>query len=823
MASRRRSLSSATRNPTALALALAAVLGTSMSQRAYAGATGAAGGALASLDGEPLAQVAAMRAPQTLYLDVVLDGRTVATLVRFHVVGQRLSVDPEALVAAGLQLPDGLPLDAQGRVALDSVPGLGVQYEPTLQQVILSPGMGLRPSHQLGYRRPPPVSVTRDHGLVLDWDAYARSFDGNDTLSLGTGARWFGRFGTLEVNGVSRAGDGGNDAYSRLDTRWSYSDPNSMSTWSAGDVVSGGLGWTRPVRLGGVQWHRDFGVRPDLIVYPLPQFSADATLPSSVELFVNNVRQRSEQVAPGPFVISDFPRVTGAGQAVVVVTDALGRSIQTSVSLYTDYQRLARGLSDFSVEAGVLRRGFGVDSNDYGDELVGSASYRRGLRDDFTLELHGEGGPGLQLGGIGMAWSPLGRYGVLTSSYAHSQGDHSGRQVAGGYQWFGQSAGFDLYAQRASAGYRDLGTLDGGSPSLRAQDRASLWFGIPRGSLSLTWLRYRDRAFAGNDPFVNRQDDNMQDDNMQDDNRQDENRGRTVSLGVSQNYGRVSVSANAFDDNRAGHGLSLTVSLPLGDSLYSSLNADHRRGDTDFSASLRRNAPYEGGWGWLAQARDNGDGQLSTQYRGRAGEVQFGVDRFNGRHGAYAQGYGSVVVMDGQTFASRRISDSFAVVSTNGVGDVPILYENRVAGRTNANGYLLLSDLRGWQRNRVAIDPDGLAANLDVPAIERLVTPADQSGIRVRFALESIRAATVILHDADGAPVAAGTRVQRGDGSEAIVGFDGELWLENYVDGEIMQWTRTGSGCQILAPTLPNNPPLAKLGPVTCEVEGAGR
>lgn len=788
MGSRRRSISFSVLKPTALALALTAVLGSAAGNLAHA----ATGGALASLDGEPLAQVTAVRAPQTLYLDIVLDGRVVATLVRFHVVGERLSVAPDVLIAAGLLLPDGLTLDDQGRVALDSISGLGVQFDPTLQQVTLSPGLELRPTHHLGYQSPAPVSVTRDHGLVLDWDAYARSFDDSDTLSLGTGARWFGRWGTLEINGVSRTGDGGSDAYSRLDTRWSYSNPDRMSTWSVGDVVSGGLAWTRPVRLGGVQWRRDFGVRPDLIVYPLPQFSGDATVPSSVELFVNNVRQSGQDIAPGPFVISNFPRVVGAGQAVVVVTDALGRSTQTSVSLYVDYQRLARGLSDFSVEAGLLRRSFGLDSNDYGDELVGSASYRRGLRDDFTLELHGEIGPGLQLGGAGMAWSPLGRYGVVTASVARSQGDSSGRQVAGGYQWFGGRAGFDLYAQRASAGYRDLGTLDGGSTALRAQDRASAWLTVPRGSLSLTWLRYREGEAMPS---------------------------RTASLGLSQNYGRVSVSANAFNDDRAGHGVSLTVSLPLGEDRFSTFNADHRRGNTDFSASLRRNAPYEGGWGWQAQARDSGDGQLSTQYRGRAGEVQFGVDRLEGRHGGYAQGTGSVVLMDGEIFASRRISDAFAVVSTNGVADVPILYENRTAGRTNDAGYLLLSDLRGWQRNRVAIDPDGLGANFEVPAIERLVTPANASGIRVRFALEQIRTAIVLLHDADRVPVAAGTRVRRNDGGEAIVGFDGELWLDDYVEGERLSWARADAGCVVTSPPLPASQVMPRLGPLDCVPE----
>ena len=297
---------------------------------------------------------------------------------------------------------------------------------------------------------------------------------------------------------------------------------------------------------------------------------------------------------------------------------------------------------------------------------------------------------------------------------------------------------------------------------------------VPRGSLSVTWLRYRD----GEDLT-----------------------GRTVSLGLSQTWGRsLSVFANAFHDDRAGSGVSLTLSLPLGDGLDGSLTADHRRSDTGLTANLRRRAPYEGGWGWQAQASDDGDGQLAAQYRGNGGEFWAGVDRFNGEHGLFAQGMGSVVLMDGQAFASRRISDAFAVVSTNGIGGVPILYENRTAGRTNDRGYLLLSDLRGWERNRIAIDPDGLAADLRVPAIERLVTPPNASGIRVPFELERVRSATVTLLDADGEHVAPGTRVQRADGSEAIVGFEGALWLEGYAAGESLSWLRSGMSCAAIVP-----------------------
>lgn len=752
--------------------------------------------ALAALAGPAAAQdldalppppaAAAADASQTLYLDLVLDGQVVRSLVPVAQRGGRLFLPPDELRLAGLELPSGLPVEPDGLVAVDAVPGLGATFDAAQQRLVLDPARDLRRLQALGYRTPAPVQAQRDPGLRLDWDAYGRSADDDTTLSLATALRAFGRWGTFETTGVSRLDDGDGDAYARLDTRWTYSDPTRLSTWTIGDLVSGGLAWTRPVRLGGVQWRRNFGVRPDLIVYPVPRFAADATVPSSVELFVDNVRQSRQDVGAGPFVLTEFPRVVGAGQAVVVVTDALGRTTQTSVSLYVDYQRLAAGLTDFSVEAGLLRRGFGIDGADYGDDPVASASWRRGLTDTVTLEAHGEAGPGLHLGGVGLAWSPGGRFGVVSASLAGSGGDTRGTQAGLGYQWFGPRFGFDAYAQRASAGYRDLGALDGGSRPLRAQDRATAWWRVPRGSLSLTWLRARDAEAVPT---------------------------RVVSAGLSQTWGRVSVSASVFDDDRAGTGAGLSLSVPLGRETHAFASIDRSGGDTRAAASVRRTAPYDGGWGWDAQLRDDGDAAASATYRGRAGEVTAGLEHVRGTTGAFGQGYGSVVWMGGRAFASRRIGDAFAVVSTNGVGEVPILFENRVAGRTDASGHLLLTDLRGWQRNRVALDPDALAGDIRVPALERLVTPPDTGGVRVAFDLQRVASASVVLHDAAGAPVAAGTRVVAGNG-QAIVGFDGELWLERYVPGATLSWSRGGRGCTTTLPDLPAG--ATRVGPLAC-------
>ncbi len=52
-------------------------------------------------------------------------------------------------------------------------------------------------------------------------------------------------------------------------------------------------------------------------------------MPSTVDVFVNNVKAYSQDVPSGPFVISDLPVVTGSGEARIVVRDATGREVET--------------------------------------------------------------------------------------------------------------------------------------------------------------------------------------------------------------------------------------------------------------------------------------------------------------------------------------------------------------------------------------------------------------------------------------------------------------------------------------------------------------
>lgn len=730
---------------------------------------------------------------QELFLEVFFGERSTGLIASLRLSRGRLYAKPAELRAIGLVLPAGTPVSDRGLVALDDLPGLVSEYDRPKQRLVLNAPPALRPDQHLGYDRPGPVRVDRDAGLLLGYDVYAREYRGDYDASLATSLRWFGRAGTLELSGINRAGQA--IGYERLDTRWTYSDPVRLWTWTAGDLINGGLSWTRPVRMGGVQWRRNFGVRPDLVTLPIPRFSGSAAVPSSVDVYINNIRQVGGEVQDGPFIIDSLPRINGAGEATLVVRDASGRTTTTTLPLYVDNRRLARGLSDFSLEAGKLRAGYGDDGDRYAADMAASGSWRRGMTDRLTLEAHGETGDGLRLGGVGGVWAPGNRWGLVSAAYARSAGDRHGNQRTLGYQWNGMRYGMDLQWQRRSRGYRDLGDLvfdrrgqDAldpvdpplpGSPlpvyspdySILAQDRATVWLPVPRGNLAFTWLRWQDSQDTGS---------------------------LTRTLSWSQNIGaRVSLSLSAFDDRQSGRGASLVLSMPLGDRISASISGERANRRTSTVAALRQDAPYAGGWGWqlVAGERDGGYAQASAMVRGRYGDAWFGAERRHGQLDGFLQGGGSVVVMDGQILPSRRINDSFALVSTSGVGDIPVLSENRTYGRTNAKGYLLLPDVRGWQRNRVAINPDELGVGYHVGVLERFATPADQAGTLVHFEVERVRPLRGVLRGPDGAFVPAGSRGRLDTGAQVLVGFDGEVWLDDVtgassirVDGADQAW-----------------------------------
>jgi outer membrane usher protein len=112
---------------------------------------------------------------------------------------------------------------------------------------------------------------------------------------------------------------------------------------TVGDVISDSLSWSNSVRVGGISYGRDFSLRPDLVTWPIPSFSGEAAVPTSVDVFINGYRAGSRQLEPGPFTLTNLPYINGAGNAVLVTTDALGRQVSTTMPFYVASDLLNEG------------------------------------------------------------------------------------------------------------------------------------------------------------------------------------------------------------------------------------------------------------------------------------------------------------------------------------------------------------------------------------------------------------------------------------------------------------------------------------------------
>ena len=290
-----------------------------------------------------------------LYLDVVINGAPKG-LVHFAL----RDGDVYASAATLRKLGFVLPADIAEPVRVSGIPGVRTQYDATRQSLTIEAPLKLLSLQSTVLNAPenPIPKVMTSPGLLLNYDLYSTVGE-HDTQSLNafTELRAFNDLGLLSTTALgqfSHAGPSGwMNRFERLDTTWTSSFPEQMLALRVGDILTDALSWSRSTRLGGVQFGTDFALQPYRITAPLPAFFGAAALPSNVELYINGVKQYSGNVPAGPFQLNTIPNINGAGNAQVVLTDALGRASTLNFSLYDTHQLLAQGLADWSAATSV--------------------------------------------------------------------------------------------------------------------------------------------------------------------------------------------------------------------------------------------------------------------------------------------------------------------------------------------------------------------------------------------------------------------------------------------------------------------------------------
>ncbi|AZC27538.1 fimbria/pilus outer membrane usher protein [Pseudomonas sessilinigenes] len=738
-----------------------------------------------------------------LFLELVINQMDTGKVVAVEQRAGRLYMQAQALRETGVKLPQALDRD----VDLEALPGLHSDYDSQGQRLLLDVPPDWLPEQLIGSRQVyPRTPALSSFGAVLNYDLYLNDTDDGGTyLAAGNEVRLFDSWGTLSNTGQYRRTLSGardlslNNGYRRYDTTWRFSDDERLLTYEAGDVVSGALPWSSSVRLGGVQVSRDFGVRPDLVTYPLPQFAGEAAIPSSVDLFINGYKSSSTELQPGPYTLTNIPFINGAGEAVVVTTDALGRQVSTTVPFYVTSTLLQKGLTDFSVAAGTLRQDYTLRDFSYGPGVT-SASLRYGLSDSLTLESHAEGSQSLALGGLGGNLR-LGQFGVLNTALSQSRFDGSGgQQLSFGYQYNSQRYSLAYQRMQRRDRYADLTVVDRPYTSLsQRSEQLTLSLNLERfGSLGAGYFDVRAA---------------------------DATRTRLLNLTWSKPLWHNSsfyLSANREIGNSQW---AMQAQLVIPFDLHGSLSLSNERsknGENRQRVNFSRSVPLEGGVGYnLGYATGDGPDyrQADVTWRLQSVRLQAGVYGTREAETRWADASGSLVWMDRQVFAANRIDDAFVVVSTGGYKDIPVRYENQLVGQTDQNGHLLVPWSSAYYRGKYEIDPLNLPSNVQSPNVEQRVTVRRGSGYLLEFPLTRVIAASIVLVDAHQQELPLGSTVtHQPSGARAVVGWDGLVYLENLSAHNTLEvGLADGKGCQVQFDIDMQQQQVPLIGPLVCQ------
>lgn len=796
MRARSAATSGRARRATAAAFAVSAALA----------AHGAAAGAQSP---DPL-QVAAAPA-EIAVLTVTFEGKASPGIAYAVREGSELLLDVDTLARLAIAYDPSTARTVDGRVLapLGAVPGLRWSVIEKEQRLALSFDPSSRPLSNIpfGYASA-PRPLTPDWGGYVNYGVFSTpALEGNriegagNTLGGSIGASVFGPHGigttTALINAKTTADVTGAQTVF-LDTNWRWDDLGKLRTLQVGDAIAAPGWWGQAVRFGGVQFSSNYSLQPGFVTYPLLAVGGLATVQSTTEILVNDVRIGNQNVPAGPFSITNIPTITGAGDLNLVVRDAFGQERVISQPFYVAQQLLRPGLTEFSVSAGAERLNYGIRNFDYGQGYA-SGYLRTGLTENLTAEARGEFDKDGATAGVGGDLL-VGRVGVVSAGAALSRvNGASGARYLLGFDRQGRLLSFGARATRATSGYAEIG-----QPLPRVSSSSTAFFGAPLGDLGALSVGYTGQRYFTAQPV-----------NVY---------TASFSRGIVGNaYLTLSLSRFSSSTDQTQALALVTVPLDRLTSATASVVSTKRGDDVEHrgEALLQRSLPIGQGFGYYMRA--NTDRLLAggVSYAGPVGRYSLEGSDAAGTTALRASATGAVAWVGSDFIASQSIEQGFAIVRVADLGDVRVLQENQEVGRTRG-GKLALTQIPALNPIKIAVDPLTVPMEVSLEDVTREVVLLPRTGVLIDFKATRDRTALVKLVLPSGQPVPTGATVTIDGRAETFpVGFDGEAFLTRVTERQDITVRFNGSLCRVVL-ALDAGSVHSNVGPLVCEARRAG-
>jgi outer membrane usher protein len=635
-------------------------------------------------------------------------------------------------------------------IRVDNLPGLHTHIDPRLVRLEIDaePSSFIAQVYD-GQRR----AVTPDRGMAasfLSYDLFAQrdsggiqNYSGRIEFggSLGRASltnSWLADH--MSVPEAVSSGSPPTTTWTRLDSALLLDWPELTARLTVGDSITPGGTLGHSVRFTGAHWATDYATQPTLVPYALPYATGTSTVPSSVDLYVNQSLVGSNRLGPGPFELRNLPVPVGSGDVEIRMRDLLGRDRLISVPYLVTPELLAPGVmsSDFAV--GAVRRNYGRASYDYGSPFL-SVGFVRGQSDRITVNSSVEVQPDewtLRGGGA----MRLARNVTVDITPAVSHSDQgTGTGIDAGIDSVHTLVNLGLRLRAASHSFIELGSDGLRAPlhtewSARASTRASRM-----GSLGLVYARRTSFGAPAASATT-----------------------LSYNLGLRQ-IGALSLFVSRTQGTSGDVVAGLTFSRYLGRNLSAFASVTSDNGSITTEERISATAPLASGWGWDA-ARSQGATEsagLRVQARSSLGVGTGEFDLIQGAHRAMLGWQGGLLWTGGRPWLGQTLSGPAALVDLPGLPAVRVMHDGQPAGRTDDQGRILVEGLRPFEDNVITLALEDLPLTALVSGESRVVRPYSHGVERIDFNVAALDSEMITLRTDQGEPVPAGALILIGD------------------------------------------------------------